>query len=241
MAKVGRHQSRQEVREHLAEQVDFIRSSVQRFDQGHLAEAKRLAVHLRILLRDSGGRRPQVALLTQLGSDFHWRFVDSVVVPLDFVGPTSPYHGLAAIRMEANESGGKIAFESLFASGEVEPPNVRRAFSDWWPRMVMRDAENRRFSRADLVLTVANQDGGAHVDPTLDEDYAGCRVITPSESPSMSGARNRARGPRTPCRRAFDRLRRRCSGRSRSRGLRGHNENLRRRGTCRRSGPRSAR
>jgi hypothetical protein len=32
---------------------------------------------------------------------------------------------------------------------------------------------NSVFTRKDLVLSIANQDGGAHVDPQLDEDYAG--------------------------------------------------------------------
>ena len=42
---------------------------------------------------------------------------------------------------------------------------------EWWTNPVMRDFEGRFFSRADLVLSVANQDGGAHVDPILDPPY----------------------------------------------------------------------
>lgn len=37
---------------------------------------------------------------------------------------------------------------------------------------MFKDKAGNTFSRRDIVLAVANQDGGAHVDPELDEDYA---------------------------------------------------------------------
>jgi hypothetical protein len=36
---------------------------------------------------------------------------------------------------------------------------------------VIEDSAGRHFSRRDLVLAVANKDGGAHVDPQLDDSY----------------------------------------------------------------------
>jgi hypothetical protein len=44
-----------------------------------------------------------------------------------------------------------------------------RTFDDWWGQTVLRDAQRREFSRWDLVRVVSNQDGGAHVDPNVDE------------------------------------------------------------------------
>jgi hypothetical protein len=163
MSKRKTAQSRAELLRHLGEQVEFMRASMARFDSGHQAEAKRLAASVRILLRDS---RNSSSLLGQLGTHFEWRFVDSVVVPLESINKTCVYHGLMSMAM----GGGKAAFEPLCWS---EPrPVLRRRFLDWWSRMIMRDSQGNAFTRESLVLTVADQDGGAHIDPQLDESYA---------------------------------------------------------------------
>jgi hypothetical protein len=170
MKKRGHRQSQAELLGHLREQVDFLRSSAERFDAGYTSEAKRLATHVRVLLRDTPRSK---SLLTQLGATFKWKFVDSVIVPLEHVAADGVYHGLAAIRLETTPSGGDAKFVSLYGSGETDPAPVRRTFHDWWTRMVMRDATGVQFSREALIVPVANQDGGAHVDPTLEDAYAG--------------------------------------------------------------------
>ncbi|MNY38532.1 hypothetical protein D3C86_1731660 [compost metagenome] len=54
----------------------------------------------------------------------------------------------------------------------LDSPLMRKvSFEDWWDKIVFVDQHQSRFSRKDIVLTVANQDGGAHVDPSLDESY----------------------------------------------------------------------
>ena len=45
-------------------------------------------------------------------------------------------------------------------------------FTGWWKRPVAKDSSGRFWSREDLVLAVANKDGGAHVDQELPEDYS---------------------------------------------------------------------
>ena len=49
---------------------------------------------------------------------------------------------------------------------------IRVPFERWWTRPVIVDDQQREMSRRDIVLTMANQDGGAHVDPELDSTYA---------------------------------------------------------------------
>jgi hypothetical protein len=46
-----------------------------------------------------------------------------------------------------------------------------RAFVNWWNDPVLRDQHVEHFSRKQLVLHVADTDGGAHVDSSLDEAY----------------------------------------------------------------------
>jgi len=45
-------------------------------------------------------------------------------------------------------------------------------YRDWWNEIVFVDDRKQSLSRKELILAVANQDGGAHVDPTLSETYA---------------------------------------------------------------------
>jgi hypothetical protein len=46
-------------------------------------------------------------------------------------------------------------------------------FTQWWDKkIVIRDNQKNTFTRKDLVLTIANTEGGAHVDPNLDQAYA---------------------------------------------------------------------
>lgn len=47
-----------------------------------------------------------------------------------------------------------------------------KPFDRWWSEAVIEDGAKHTFSRRKFVLGLANQDGGGHVDPALDEDYA---------------------------------------------------------------------
>jgi hypothetical protein len=46
-------------------------------------------------------------------------------------------------------------------------------FEKWWNNIVVSLPPNFQLSRRDLVLGVANQDGGAHIDASLREQFAG--------------------------------------------------------------------
>jgi hypothetical protein len=47
----------------------------------------------------------------------------------------------------------------------------KTAFDDWWKKPIFVDNRGRESSRKEVVLTAADQDGGAHVDPTIDAKY----------------------------------------------------------------------
>lgn len=44
-------------------------------------------------------------------------------------------------------------------------------FDNWWNQIVIRTIGGSKFSRKKIILAIANQDGGAHVDPSMEEDY----------------------------------------------------------------------
>jgi hypothetical protein len=67
-------QSKDEIRDHLREQVGFILASIERFDGGEVAEAKRMATHIRTMLHDGQGQ----SLFAQLGLKKQLLFYDTV-------------------------------------------------------------------------------------------------------------------------------------------------------------------
>lgn len=145
---------------HLSEQLGFLEDSGRAFDEGRDGEAKRLAVTLRVLLHDTEKAR---SLLSQLGrkSGLFW----------DSAGPDNPrnllpFGGLVGMRIGPADG-------RYFALLDDTPIGRHVAFDEWWNAVVFRDqSRTTTLSRRDLVLTAANQDGGAHVDPALDERYA---------------------------------------------------------------------
>jgi hypothetical protein len=155
--------SRQELEKALQEQLELLRKSCENFDRGDLLEAKRIAVHLRILwhnTKKSTGLASQLNLANEV--------VDTAfVVPPTFVYSGSPEPPSDERRLFA--IGGSRAYAPLFDHG---PAGVSKSpFAQWWEGAVISDGEGHKFTRKDLVLAVANTDGGAHVDPKLDSAY----------------------------------------------------------------------
>lgn len=159
---MGRYQqSPQDLHQHLDEQLSFVQSSLSGYDAGNEAEAKRLAVHVRVLVHDT---RNSVSLLSQLNLKGVLRFYDTATPRVR--SATTSYVGLTATTI----GGGPPKYLPLL---DTNPRNRRRVpFDDWWNSIVISDMERRTITRERVVLSLANQDGGAHVDPELREVYA---------------------------------------------------------------------
>lgn len=50
---MGKKLNEKDYRKHLREQIYFLQSSAQQYDRGHEIEAKRMAIHMRVLLYDT--------------------------------------------------------------------------------------------------------------------------------------------------------------------------------------------
>lgn len=165
MADKRVRQTRNEIEGHLREQVGFVLASIQRFDEGEVAEAKRLATHIRTMLHDGRGQ----SLVTQLGLKRKLLFYDAV----DMNDPSIKWGiGPVAVSMWTGPSGPRCAWAPLLDRGTATNAVSRRRWHHWWSRVVMKDAPTTGFSRENIVLWVAQQDGGAHVDPALEVRYA---------------------------------------------------------------------
>jgi hypothetical protein len=151
-------QSDDELRRHLEEHIGFLKTSAELYDKGNLAEAKRLAVSLRVLLHDTPASK---SLLGQLGMKGE-PFCDTASGRPRTV--ITSYAGLVGMSF----MGGPSKFVPHLNSGS----HRFLPFDQWWNAPVIVDSKQREISRKRLVLAVCNKDGGAHVDPELDDIYA---------------------------------------------------------------------
>lgn len=149
--------SKQELQDHWDDQIRFIQKSIKEFDRGDEKEAQRLATHLRVLFHETqksrsifGQLKPQIIfyssgdLYTPSNLFTSWTLLDLMVSP-------------EGIKYNAKSNNQSRCFFLMF--------------NDWWNEIIFDDKKNK-FTRRDIVTYVANQDGGAHVDPELDESYA---------------------------------------------------------------------
>jgi hypothetical protein len=165
------HKSREELETELAQQVETLDDIAREFNGDRTYVAKPLATILRMLLHDSGGKR-SVSLLAQLGMKglLFWDTADEEVLsaplPNGHFQFAAAYHGLVGSCMGA--------FIPHLDGVKGSPRAIGRQvdYDTWWNATVIRDSRERAFSRKRLVLSVADADGGAHVDSTLPPDYA---------------------------------------------------------------------
>jgi hypothetical protein len=147
-----------ELQAHLSEQIGFLEASAAAFDLGFDGEAKRLALTLRVLLHDTAQSH---SLLGQLDLK-NREFIDTAL-KLDPANRLS-HGGLVFAAIGAPRT-------RYVAMLDAVPTTRLLPFFDWWNAPVFVDQARNVLTREKLVLTAANQDGGGHVDPALDETY----------------------------------------------------------------------
>lgn len=152
--------SRTSTEEHLDWQFDFLRASLERYDAGHEPEALRVASALRVLCYDKGRSR---SLLGQLGYKDSWRWVDTGQ-------PPNGWNLLPFGFLHVEVPNGRSPRVVAPCEHHSNQGGVRSDFRAWWAGRVF-DIDGHVYTREDLVTSVANMDGGAHVDPSLKAIY----------------------------------------------------------------------
>lgn len=151
-------QSNSELQNHLQDQLSFLKSSADQFDAGNTAEAKRLAVTIRVLVHDT----PRSTSLLQIldlkkGTYYHSHIQASELDPENQAGNSS----LIGIVLREDKPAEYVA---LLDETRMNPVT----FDTWWEQPIVQDVQRQQLSRKQLVLAMANKDGGAHIDPVLD-------------------------------------------------------------------------
>ena len=161
--------TKKELSNHLKEQVQFLLWSSKSYDEGFTLEAKRLALHLRILLHDhdQGGSQSLFGQLDMKSMDFL-----NTAKPFDPDNLVSNFT-LLSIKFH-NPTGRRPWFTPLGTPNKLHEM-ARIPFEEWWemPVLVAKSkGGDIFFSRKDIIIHTADTDGGAHVDSAIHKHYA---------------------------------------------------------------------
>lgn len=141
-------------------QLDQLQFLVNGYDAGHPEAAELIAVKLRVLLHETSNSHSLLKQLNRLGGKFI-----STTFPFDPEN-VSTYSGLVMGLVDGPKSR-YIAMLDEATCLHWLP------FDEWWNQeSVFVDDSKATFTRKKLITTAANQDGGARVDPGLDEHYS---------------------------------------------------------------------
>jgi hypothetical protein len=157
----------QDFRGQYFEQLTFLRNAATGYDGGFEPEAKNLALRVRVMVHDKGRSR---SLLSHLGLKGQMPFRDTALAD-PAPGVITLDGGLCTFQFLL-DTPGKIAFKAPRDDLSVDRMHPPACFDDWWLRPVLHDAAGNAFARRDLVLSVCDQDGGAHIDAKLNPKYA---------------------------------------------------------------------
>ncbi len=159
-------QTRLELVNHLLSHLKFLYSSNASYDNGFEDESKRIATTIRVLFHDTSKSK---SLLQQLNLKNRLSYLDTCMpyFPMNLM----PHMGLLQMRVT---TGSGASYLPVLDNGaeDFHKQNKLISFDNWWDKIiVLKDSKSNIFTRKNLILYIANQDGGSHVDPELDKMY----------------------------------------------------------------------
>lgn len=156
----------------LKTQIQFLQDKCDRYDAGYSEYSKRIALTLRILLYDTKNSKSVLQQTEQMFCFNRPDFIDISTTrgALSGEGNTNFVRSSLCI----------YKFDHFIDSPPIlEPQPVHidstknyplRAFKTWWEKLHVTLIDTEKFlSRRDVVTLLADTDGGAHIDPKLDE------------------------------------------------------------------------
>ncbi len=150
----------------LKEQMEFLRTSLRAFYAGDFAEGVRIATVIRVLVHESGMSKPLLKQAKPNGLEL--RILEHVG---ESTGQAEIFSFAVSVRM-----GSTVAPAVDLGSSHHTLTSV----GAWWNRAVFtfqsRMGTQLIYRRRQVVLILANKEGGAHVDPNEDPDYE--RLLT---------------------------------------------------------------
>jgi hypothetical protein len=154
----------QRFRKQLKQQITFIERSCAAYDESNQDEATRIATVVRILIHNTAR---SMSLLSHLKS----RDIQLLSTSMDIVAHFDNHDWFKKGELPMFFDG-----MNMLANGKHHPKlgdgGVKefRPVESWWLQPVII-LERHPYTRRDIVLNVADKDGGAHVDAALTPEY----------------------------------------------------------------------
>ena len=148
-----------DIEEEFRAQLKFLQTSCDAYDAGEKDEFRRIALAVRVLIYD-GGHSKSVA--EQLGlKSLNFRAYSRPVDLSNLLSETP------LVYFQINNKG------AMYIPFLNEGPRGYRSlnFETWWNEEAFRSQGGVTMARSGFILHTANQAGGAHVDPALDEEF----------------------------------------------------------------------
>jgi hypothetical protein len=158
-------QSKSDLEQQLEEQLQLLKSLSGLYDKGDIVVAKSIATCVRVLLYNTNNSH---ALLFQIDKQ-GIKFFDTNGAEHEMINKENGkrignYSGIVGAGVGKNKY---IPYLDEPIPGHAKYVSL----SEYWNRVILVDGQGNSFTRSDIVLAVSNKDGGAHVDPSLDEKY----------------------------------------------------------------------
>lgn len=165
MAKLTGNDKKKFLRTKLEEQRGFLRKSIKEFASGDLAEAVRLAMTIRVLVHETGSCTP---LLKQLTANYlQLEILDAKPEKEEKLPPGIKKATLMTVPIGIVITDGALFLNSDLALQSRAPSILGK----WWTRQSLILPGPGGFSRMEIVLGLANKEGGAHVDINISTKY----------------------------------------------------------------------
>lgn len=165
MSKLEGDDKKKFLREKLEDQRHLLRKSIADFASGDLAEGARIAVAVRILVHETGAQTP---LLKQLTPNYLQLAILDEKPPKQEVLPP----GVKSVRIMSIPIGLSLTNEGVFFRPKIATENYAPSILGvWWTRPCLILPGLGGFSRKEIVLGLAEKEGGAHVDTNLSQRY----------------------------------------------------------------------
>jgi hypothetical protein len=156
-----------DIKAKIAEQRGFLSRSVKAYLAGQTAEALRIATTIRVLVHETRNSTP---LLKYFRADYlNLPIIDRHLPNLEnFDKPGGRLNTYISVGFGFQE-------KDLLQFTDLASPEVKMAtIGEWWAKrcLIFTDSGQRiEYRRRDLLLILANKEGGAHVDTMLPARY----------------------------------------------------------------------
>lgn len=167
--------NRFELFQDVNEQIKFLKNDCMFYDNGDISYSKKIALTLRVLFHYT---RNSESLLNQISTAFVFSipdFIDISTTQGSLPNPkTSNFvrSSMCCYNLNHSVDSKPILFpESITIEDGKRYPS--RAFRTWWENEIIISINNNYvLNRKEATALLADQDGGAHIDPKFNEELA---------------------------------------------------------------------